>query len=34
MFFDDWHGLGRVLLVGACAYAALVLMLRTPAPSP
>ncbi|WP_257461773.1 DUF421 domain-containing protein [Archangium lipolyticum] len=28
MFYDDWHDLGRVLLVGVCAYVALVLMLR------
>ncbi|KFA87971.1 DUF421 domain-containing protein [Archangium violaceum] len=32
MFFDNWQGLGRVLLVGACAYAALVLMLRISGP--
>lgn len=32
MFFDNWHGLGRVLLVGVCAYAALVLMLRISGP--
>ena len=28
MIFQSWSGLGRVLLVGFCAYAALVLMLR------
>ena len=28
MFFDDWTGLGRVLIVGTLAYAALVLFLR------
>jgi uncharacterized membrane protein YcaP (DUF421 family) len=28
MFFDSWTGLGRVLLVGTLAYAALVLLLR------
>ena len=28
MFFDDWQGLGRVALVGVCAYVALVLLLR------
>jgi uncharacterized membrane protein YcaP (DUF421 family) len=28
MFFDSWTGLGRVLVVGALAYAALVLLLR------
>ncbi|WP_224240160.1 DUF421 domain-containing protein [Hyalangium gracile] len=28
MFFDSWQALGRVVLVGVCAYAALVLMLR------
>ncbi|HUH13323.1 MAG TPA: hypothetical protein VMK65_09445, partial [Longimicrobiales bacterium] len=28
MFFDSWTGLGRVLLVGALAYAALILILR------
>lgn len=28
MWFDSWSGLGRVLVVGVCAYAALVLMLR------
>lgn len=28
MFFDDWTGLGRTLLVGPLAYAALVLALR------
>ena len=27
-FFDDWTGILRVLLVGVCAYAALVLLLR------
>ncbi len=28
MLFDDWAGLGRVLVVGAAAYAALVVLLR------
>ena len=28
MFFNGWIGLGRVLVVGICTYAALVLMLR------
>jgi uncharacterized membrane protein YcaP (DUF421 family) len=28
MLFDSWQGLGRVLLVGALAYAGLVLLLR------
>src|SRR5919106_4441321 len=28
MLFDSWAGLGRVLLVGTLAYAALVLLLR------
>jgi uncharacterized membrane protein YcaP (DUF421 family) len=28
MFFDNWQGLGRVVLVGVCAYVALVLLLR------
>jgi len=28
MFFDSWAGLGRVVVVGVCAYAALVLLLR------
>ncbi len=28
MFFDNWGGLLRVLIVGVCAYSALVLMLR------
>jgi uncharacterized membrane protein YcaP (DUF421 family) len=28
MFFDDWNDLGRVALVGALAYATLVLLLR------
>ncbi len=28
MFFQGWSGLGRVLVVGLCAYAGLVLMLR------
>ncbi|WP_245778098.1 DUF421 domain-containing protein [Lentzea xinjiangensis] len=28
MFFDSWTGLLRVVVVGACAYAALVLLLR------
>jgi uncharacterized membrane protein YcaP (DUF421 family) len=29
MFFDDWHGLVRVIVVGSAAYVALVVMLRT-----
>jgi uncharacterized membrane protein YcaP (DUF421 family) len=29
MLFDSWAGLGRVVLVGTLAYAALVLLLRT-----
>lgn len=28
MFFDDWHGILRVLVVGLAAYAALIVMLR------
>ena len=28
MFFNGWAGLGRVVLVGALAYVALVLLLR------
>lgn len=28
MFFDGWYGLIRVLVVGTCAYGALVLLLR------
>ena len=28
MFFQTWSGLGRVLVVGICAYVGLVLMLR------
>ncbi|MFK5633782.1 MULTISPECIES: DUF421 domain-containing protein [unclassified Ornithinimicrobium] len=28
MFFDDWAGLARVLIVGTCAYVALVALLR------
>jgi uncharacterized membrane protein YcaP (DUF421 family) len=28
MFFDEWAGLGRVVVVGTLAYAALVLLLR------
>ena len=28
MFFQGWTGLGRVLVVGICAYAGLVLLLR------
>lgn len=28
MFFDSWRDLGRVALVGVCAYVALVFMLR------
>jgi uncharacterized membrane protein YcaP (DUF421 family) len=29
MFFDSWSGLLRVVVVGTCAYAALVVLLRT-----
>jgi uncharacterized membrane protein YcaP (DUF421 family) len=32
MFFDSWYDLGRVLLVGAAAYVALVVMLRLSGP--
>jgi uncharacterized membrane protein YcaP (DUF421 family) len=28
MFFDNWLGLARVLIIGSAAYAALILMLR------
>lgn len=28
MLFDDWSGLGRVLIVGVLAYSALVLLVR------
>ena len=28
MFFDDWQGLLRVVVVGACAYVALIALLR------
>lgn len=28
MFFDGWSGLVRVLVVGTCAYAALIMLLR------
>lgn len=28
MLFDDWHGLVRVLIVGVCAYVAVLLLLR------
>jgi uncharacterized membrane protein YcaP (DUF421 family) len=28
MFFDDWHALLRILIVGPCGYLALVAMLR------
>ena len=28
MFFDTWSGLGRVLVVGTLAYAAVVVLLR------
>ena len=28
MFFDDWSGLVRVVVVGTCAYAALIVLLR------
>lgn len=28
MFFDDWYGVVRILVVGACAYVALVVLLR------
>ncbi len=28
MFYDGWHGLVRVIVVGACAYVALVVLLR------
>lgn len=29
MFFDSWAGLLRVLIVGICAYVALIVLLRT-----
>lgn len=29
MFFDSWHDLLRILVVGFCAYAGLILLLRT-----
>jgi uncharacterized membrane protein YcaP (DUF421 family) len=29
MFFDSWEGIGRVVLVGTLAYAALLVVLRT-----
>lgn len=29
MFFDDWHGLLRVLVIGTATYAALIALLRT-----
>lgn len=32
MFFDSWSDLGRVAVVGVCAYVALVLMLRISGP--
>ncbi len=32
MFFDNWRDLARVALVGVCAYAALVLLLRLSGP--
>lgn len=28
MFFSDWHSLGRIVVVGALAYVALILLLR------
>ena len=28
MFYDDWQGLARVLVMGTCAYAALIALLR------
>lgn len=28
MFFDDWQGLIRVVVVGSCAYVALIVLLR------
>ncbi|MDF1609601.1 DUF421 domain-containing protein [Hoeflea sp. YIM 152468] len=28
IFFDDWAGIGRILIIGVLAYAALILMLR------
>ncbi len=28
MFFQNWHALLRVLVVGFCAYTALILLLR------
>ena len=29
IFFDDWEGIGRILITGVLAYATLILMLRT-----
>jgi len=29
IFFDDWAGIGRILITGVLAYAALIVMLRT-----
>ena len=29
IFFDDWTGIGRILITGVLAYAALIVMLRT-----
>ena len=29
IFFDDWTGIGRILVTGVLAYAALIVMLRT-----
>tara|TARA_R110000850_G_scaffold21106_8_gene62494 strand:+ start:578 stop:1102 length:525 start_codon:yes stop_codon:yes gene_type:complete len=29
IFFDDWAGIGRILIAGVLAYAALIVMLRT-----
>lgn len=29
MFFDGWDDLGRLLVVGTCAYVGLIVMLRT-----
>jgi uncharacterized membrane protein YcaP (DUF421 family) len=29
IFFDDWAGIGRILVTGILAYAALIVMLRT-----
>lgn len=28
MFFDSWHGIVRVLVIGLCAYAAVIVILR------